>query len=73
MADFFLFFSISIPFLNQSNQIEFKPGFESKHSEQMHRQESNTHATIYLIEKNQAKDFSYTIFPAKKNKIWAKF
>jgi hypothetical protein len=25
----FFFFSISIPFLNQSNQIEFKPGFES--------------------------------------------
>jgi hypothetical protein len=32
-----------------------------------------THTTFYLIQKNQTKDFSYTIFPVKKNKCWKNF
>jgi hypothetical protein len=56
----------------QANQFEFKPGFESKHPKTMHRHECNTHNYLFDLE-NQSKDFSYTIFPVKKNKSWAKF
>jgi hypothetical protein len=65
-----LFFSIS--FLKQANKFEFKPGFESKHPKTMHRHECNTHNYLFNLE-IQTKDFSYTIFPVKKNKSWAKF
>jgi hypothetical protein len=37
----------------------------------MHRHECNTQLLFNL--ENQTKDFSYTIFPIKKNKSWAKF
>jgi hypothetical protein len=33
----------------------------------MHRHECNTHNFLFNLE-NQTKDFSYTIFPVKKNK-----
>jgi hypothetical protein len=58
--------------LRQTIQFEFKSRFESKHPKQCNGM-SATHTTIYLIQKNQTKDFSYTIFPVKKNKIWTKF
>jgi diaminopimelate decarboxylase len=32
-----------------------------------------THITIYLNLENQSNDFSYTIFPVKKNKCWKIF
>jgi hypothetical protein len=38
----------------------------------MHRHECNTHNFLFDLE-NQAKDFSYTIFPVKKNKCWKNF
>jgi hypothetical protein len=68
----FFFFFFSISFLKQANKFEFKPGFESKHPKTMHRHECNTHNYLFNLE-IQTKDFSYTIFPVKKNKSWAKF
>jgi hypothetical protein len=38
----------------------------------MHRHECNTHNFLFNLE-NQTKDFSYTIFPVKKNKCWKNF
>jgi hypothetical protein len=38
----------------------------------MHQHECNTHNFLFNLE-NQTKDFSYTIFPAKKNKCWKNF
>jgi hypothetical protein len=36
--------------------------------------ECNTHIElIYFYSENQTKDFSYNIFPVKKNKCWKKF
>jgi hypothetical protein len=37
----------------------------------MHRDECNTHNFLFNLE-NQTIDFSYTIFPVKKNKCWKK-
>jgi hypothetical protein len=34
---------------------------------------THRHNYLFNLEKNQTKDFSYTIFPVKKNKSWAKF
>jgi hypothetical protein len=40
----------------------------------MHQHECNTHIEpIYFYSENQTKDFSYTIFPVKKNKRWKNF
>jgi hypothetical protein len=38
----------------------------------MHRHECNTHNFLFNLE-NHTKDFSYTIFPVKKNKGWKSF
>jgi hypothetical protein len=38
----------------------------------MHRHECHTHNFLFNLE-NQTNDFSYTIFPVKKNKCWKKF
>jgi hypothetical protein len=38
----------------------------------MHQHECNTHNFIFNLE-NQTMDFSYTIFPVKKNKCWKNF
>jgi hypothetical protein len=68
----FSFFFYFYFLLKQANTIEFKPGFESKHPKTMHRHDCNTHNYLFNLEKSN-KGFSYTIFPVKKNKIWAKF
>jgi hypothetical protein len=68
---FFYFYFL----LKQANTFGFKPGFESKHPKTMHRHECNTHNYLFDLEKKKSNQgfFSYTIFPVKKNKIWAKF
>jgi hypothetical protein len=39
----------------------------------MHRHECNTHIIILFNLENQTMDFSYTIFPVKKNKCCKNF
>jgi hypothetical protein len=65
VVSFSFFFPISISSLKQANTFEFKPGFEFKHPKTMHRHECNTHNYLFNLEKNQRKDFSYTIFSVK--------
>jgi hypothetical protein len=46
--------------------------FLHSRSTKMHRHECNTHNFLFNLE-NQTVDFSYAIFPVKKNKCWKNF